>query len=748
MKLQGFSVIFVLIVVPLVLILSFYIQMQVDTIALQTSYDTMLLDATYDAMSAFELNTSNEDLSSVSDSLRSIIQASNNIFTNILATDLGMSNASKIYVQQYVPAILYTLYDGYYIYSPTNTPEVLTDPSGVAVTIEEQQEGGKEVFSTAGLNFDGNYYTYDKANAESDSPTKSVIRANVPEEDFGQILYKTSDDRYTTNLNDESVVYKTDYLLKSYNPYTARYVKNNIDVTINYTLDNFITVEGNIGNIYYAKSGYLIAPNRVTDVKVTNKDGLELGYDICKINESDAERLIESGEYNVSLKVDGQEISLDTSALLFASLATLEEKVESLKENIAQLEYQRKYGSFTNVELAKLNGYYEEYQRKYYHIQNINAVTYYIKAKIFSTWVYENLGELTQGNTVQNVISDYDYVSVLSEEAGVDNDQSAFLTIFDPIDTTKIFDVSEDPEEEESKFNRHKYSIIKNSIQYNLNLAMSTYNVTATTDQFFSMPVIPEDEWDRILSNVSITSFMQGLKCGLKTYNNYAIVSSTNNEITSDVDELFYVKNLNFNDENAVYHKIDCPNFEFDESAAYISVTSKEVKYDRVFDKSIASDFYKYDHKNLVCYTCGIDGNYISVDDENLAKRKKTYYISVGAQREGLYKMNAVKENEGFEIIYDLNTDISKTSLKEIKYIKRIEITFGNIPTADWQDTTVNLKFSSTSAFPQTTYVLNTNQSKEQTLTVLYDGYFSENLSKMPWRRIKVHMKIERCRNS
>ena len=135
MKLQSFGIIFTLVVLPLILVLTYYIQLQVDTIDLQSKYDTKLLDSTYDAMSSFEINTANEDLSSVSDSLRTIIEASANVFMNTLATNLGMSNASKSYVEPNIPALLYTLYDGYYIYAPTKVPTVLTKSDGTAVSI-------------------------------------------------------------------------------------------------------------------------------------------------------------------------------------------------------------------------------------------------------------------------------------------------------------------------------------------------------------------------------------------------------------------------------------------------------------------------------------------------------------------------------------------------------------------------------------------------------------------------------------
>ena len=127
MKVDGLGVVLAIILLPIILVVSYYIQLQVDTIATENSYDTSLLNATYDAMYAFEINTANEELSSVADSLRSIILASNNVLLNSLATNLGISNASKEHLQPYIPAVLYTLYDGYYIYAPTETPVVARD---------------------------------------------------------------------------------------------------------------------------------------------------------------------------------------------------------------------------------------------------------------------------------------------------------------------------------------------------------------------------------------------------------------------------------------------------------------------------------------------------------------------------------------------------------------------------------------------------------------------------------------------
>ena len=59
MKYQNFAVIFVIIVLPLSMVLSYYIQNQTDTLVLQTTYQTKLNDSTYDAIAAYQINSLN-----------------------------------------------------------------------------------------------------------------------------------------------------------------------------------------------------------------------------------------------------------------------------------------------------------------------------------------------------------------------------------------------------------------------------------------------------------------------------------------------------------------------------------------------------------------------------------------------------------------------------------------------------------------------------------------------------------------
>ena len=115
MKIQYLAVLFVLIIVPISIVMASYIQNQIDAIMLQTQYDKYLISATYDAVKAFQLNTTNNKYSSISDSKIRDIEAAVNTFYNTLNTSMLDYLSSAQDFRAYTPAILFTLYDGYYI---------------------------------------------------------------------------------------------------------------------------------------------------------------------------------------------------------------------------------------------------------------------------------------------------------------------------------------------------------------------------------------------------------------------------------------------------------------------------------------------------------------------------------------------------------------------------------------------------------------------------------------------------------
>lgn len=366
MKLQTFGVIFVLIFIPLVLVLSYYIQVQISTLTLQNQYNAKILDATYDAMSAFEINTANEDLSTVSDSLRTIIEASTNIYFNTLATNLGLSNASKSLIEPYVPAILYTLYDGYYIYTPTKVPEVLIDSEGNAVIL-----GEPGIHSTG-----SDQYEY----VEADKETYQIHYDQITrKEGFGQVLFKEDGSNYYVSDFDNAEL-KTKDVLKTYIPYSARYKSGSgdsvqYDITVVYSLDNFINIEGSINYPghpeYYTKSGYLL-PNNCVSVSYDN--GGATG-DLTQLNENTAQSLIENGEHSVTVTFNGDHTNTSFSTtegfnkdVLERQMTAYTNQIKNAREIIVMIDEGKL------VDLADADGKYAQTIRAINKVFNENCI--------------------------------------------------------------------------------------------------------------------------------------------------------------------------------------------------------------------------------------------------------------------------------------------------------------------------------------------------------------------------------------
>ena len=118
MKLQHLAVIFILIVLPISLILGSYTAGKMQTLSLQISYDNKLYNATYDAVKAFQLNTIHSGESNIVDSKLRDIEASVTTFFTSLQNNFEMSGYHVTSLQNYVPAVVFALYDGYYIYTP------------------------------------------------------------------------------------------------------------------------------------------------------------------------------------------------------------------------------------------------------------------------------------------------------------------------------------------------------------------------------------------------------------------------------------------------------------------------------------------------------------------------------------------------------------------------------------------------------------------------------------------------------
>ena len=779
MKFQHVSIFFIIIFIPILLVISYYISLQVNTIKLEASYNEKLLNATYDAMTAFELNTANEDLSSVSDALRSIIDASNNIFFNTLCTNFGISNASKSFVQPYIPAILYTLYDGYYIYSPTNITEICVDKYGRTIRTSDFGVSCIDVIGKYGIyTFDNSAIQYDVNNPiEPVGGSKIVsildLESKGIKQEYGQILYKNNNGTYSTQIHtfngdrENSTYYKRDYILKSYIPYSARYfrakdsTKPEINVTITYTLDNFMNIEGNIGEIYYTKSGYFIKNDLINKIVIKENSGNIYEVNSWKdYSEETLDKYIEDPEhYEVIIKLSDY------------------------------IEISNKLG-VTNINSTSGSGT----EIKYWNDAQ-SAVKYYIHSYIFSGWIYENLGDI-EAKDIQNVeysFSDSINTKEITEKTDLLKD---ILYNFSNDESKPFFiDNNNDPENGESFFYKHKRNVIKNSITYNLLLSMIVYTEESRTVEF-NMPVLKETEWDRILNNVSIVTFMEGMKCGLKYYNNYAIVTSTNNEISIDDNEIYYVPRVknSYNELNSIddkskvqnntietAHRIDCEDLYFGNANNFddgditnkekwlgcISFKSKEIKYDKILNKD---GTYTYDHMAYTDYNCIVDSNYkvknvdnteedgntdvleyliknINSTEANINEDLKreleykllAYRIAIAKERNNLYKTTSFTENYGWQVITpssyknntitinNLNNELTKTELNEIKKIEITLKNFENVNNNIYTDN-ISVKFNNKTIDYSSSKTISAKSKSRLTLEYKQDFNNSDNI--------------------
>ena len=118
MKLESLSIIFLIIILPITFVLSEYINTKVIFAQTEMQYDDKLLNATYDAVKAFQLNTVTNAFSDVTNSKILDLEAAATTFYNSVATNFGYEGYNSSEMKDYIPAIVFTLYDGYYIYSP------------------------------------------------------------------------------------------------------------------------------------------------------------------------------------------------------------------------------------------------------------------------------------------------------------------------------------------------------------------------------------------------------------------------------------------------------------------------------------------------------------------------------------------------------------------------------------------------------------------------------------------------------
>lgn len=423
MKLQHLAIIFVIIILPISIVLSAYTDHQIKIIAYQAQYSSHLLNATYDSIKAFQLNTINNKYSTIGNSKIRDIEAAIKIFYGSLATNLGSSGYTEKDLQSYTPAILFTLYDGYYIYS--------------------------------------NYY--------------------------------------------DTVANEYAYGLKPFIYYSCRYVRgNNYDFVVNYTLDNTITIIGEVNGNYVTKTGHLLY-----DDGTISTDREVLTEDIITLDNSTTGYTLENYQYIIynSQKIYKENKVIDS---------TTDWKQMFFYYDSA---YTKTYIQTDSV-IAELKNYLDVNN----NFSSDSAVKYYQEAKEFTLWVNNNLDDITAAHAV-------------------DSEGNAITDFASDTGSEKIFEVTanNNPLQTSSTFNEHRMNVIRKSIETNLYTSIKTFSEHTVIGYEFGMPKISESEWEKITNNISVISFLQGIPIGGKVYNNYCVVSNDANKESVSNDSIYIV---------------------------------------------------------------------------------------------------------------------------------------------------------------------------------------------------------------
>jgi len=490
MKLQHIAVIFVIIIVPLTLVLSTYISTGIKTIRYTSKYDSYLIDATYDALKAYQLNSFNNNISSLSNSKIRDIEASINVYFNTLASDFKAAGYTYDQMVGYTPALLFSLYDGYYVYT---------------------------------RNFD---------------VEKSATAGNRSELEI--------------KMAEESQLYN--YGLKPFVYYSCRYVTpdGKYDFVVNYTLDNKISVIGKVnGNNNVTKSGPLVFWDAESEdgegdedrktVKTLAEEGERLSDTLLIVNnDGNNSNEATAGEYEY-IVYNNQKVYLNYDWHNPGNVENVKYNPEDVseanreKKNYLFFKYSSDYTKdyvSSPGDIDYLIGNLKKYGEDY-HLYSYSARDYFNDGKEFTTWCKDNLGEITQYDAV-----DSEGNPLVSRE--FDSYYCKFVT---DIGEEKIFDINQNnnPLLPGSAFNEHRISVIRYSIESNLSSAMASYITKENKGYVFAMPVFSEDDWHKIENNVCISSFLQGMPVGNRIYDKYYVLSNNSNKDAIDLESIYTV---------------------------------------------------------------------------------------------------------------------------------------------------------------------------------------------------------------
>ena len=274
---------------------------------------------------------------------------------------------------------------------------------------------------------------------------------------------------------------------------------------------------------------------------------------------------------------------------------------------------------------------------------NYLAKEYYYKAYVFTKW-FKSTG-----------LKELIYSDAYDEDL-VNNNSGTSDTKYQQIwadNSNKIFQFADTAgmniENESSTFNQHRMQVIRHKIETNMAIAISNYNAYSNVKNVFQMPELKETEWDQIIHNISLISFLQGLPIGGKIYNGHTVVTN------SESEEVVLEKNIYLLGSDKYYHRIGDKKLETGGNVQlscgiYGKDSSSAGRLNLNFSRRnvMANDsiyyYYPLRDYNASYNSVIMQDNLTTYDDiykyvsTQSDVYKKAFYTALGREREGQYK--------------------------------------------------------------------------------------------------------------
>ena len=575
MRIQNLAVIFVIIILPITLVLQAYIRNLTSVTNIEARYNEILMSSTYDAVRAYQMNTINNDYSGVNTSRQRDIKASVNSFFNSLATGLHKSGSTKAALNEYVPALLFNLYDGFYVYGPYNN------------------------VATVGIDNDGD-------GIEDTTPSSSD---------------KIDNKRPFFNENVQNTE-NTMYGVKPFTYYSCEYaVDGKYDITINYTLDNYIAVSGWVKDehnedIQISGAGYYIdakntkVADTVTEFLNNSISGTGLTVQApggCNSGDYIQIKAETLGEYvsfydrvymtTIDGDKRGQSTISDMNGAVYARYYRyinynntkyyFDDCVNTLNTTYSAKDHTPPIFTITNhcrnyisldqlITLANYEGWRDSegrviskdesysvaanfadsldlnWAKQYF--RDVNPYYYYKKAKNFSEEMYPYLSkiDLTASDAENDIIPvvknnsfNTRYEMTVRTGESIQNSKNSISSYkISNYRTKNVFDYNKDdnnPELDASSFNAHRIDVIVKTIESSLIKTVSSLNdYYGSNSYIYEMPTISMEDWNSIANGITVAAFMQGVPIGnYKFFNNYCIIGNTTNKEFVSKDAIY-----------------------------------------------------------------------------------------------------------------------------------------------------------------------------------------------------------------